>query len=171
MAKTAVALYDTKQEAQQVQEELTHSGFERNSIQILEDNDSNSQTTLTNAGLPQRDAHAYVEGIRRGGSLVVLTTSDDRIGIAVDIMDRHHSINIQERVERWRSEGWGEDPDTEESMSGRQLNATGRQSSLGAHQDDEQTEALIPVVDKEYVNGERRPINRAARKEDFNPLE
>ena len=62
MAKTAVALYDSKNEAQQVKDELTNAGFSRSSIRMMDSSDSDGTDTLTNAGLPQHDAEAYVEG-------------------------------------------------------------------------------------------------------------
>lgn len=194
MAKTAVALYDTNNEAKQVVEELTSAGFSRSSARIINEHDSDSRDTLTNAGLPRNDAEAYVEGIRRGGHLVMITTDDSRIDVAVDIMDRNNSVNIQERAELWRGEGWSGISETQAGTTGRQGRAGGRQ---GRVQEEEET---IPVVEEElrvgkrqveqggvrvrshveekpveetvnlheeHVNVERRPVNRAARPEDL----
>lgn len=154
MAKTAVALYDTENEAQQVVNELTNVGFNRSSIRLIDDNDSDTITTLTSAGLPRSDADAYVEGIRRGGNLVMLTTEDDKIDTAVDIMDRYNSVNIQERAEMWRGEGWDMQSDLDEVNSGRQATLTGYQGRSGALHDQE--EATIPVVEEEMRVGKRQ---------------
>jgi len=156
MAKTAVALYETENEAQQVVNELTNVGFSRSSIRMIDDNDSDTVTTLTNAGLPHSDADAYFEGIRRGGHLVMITTEDDEIDTAVDIMDRYNSVNIQERAEMWRGEGWSMQSDMDTS-SGRQATMSGRQGRSGAAlHDHDQEEATIPVVEEELRVGKRQ---------------
>lgn len=120
MAKTAVALYDTVNEAQQVVNELTDVGFSASNMQMLSDNTNNVVTTLTSAGLPPSDANAYAEGIRRGGHVVMITTEDDQIDTAVDIMDRYNSINIQERTAMWRREHGDMQSDLDEADSDRQ---------------------------------------------------
>lgn len=155
MAKTAVALYDTENEAQQVISELTNVGFSRSNMRRLDDNDSDSISTLTSAGLPRSDADAYFEGMRRGGHLVMITTDDDEIDTAVDIMDRYNSVNIQERAEMWRGEGWSADSELD-STSGRQAVMSGRQGRSGTRHDQEQDEATIPVVEEELRVGKRQ---------------
>lgn len=157
MAKTAVALYDTKNEAQQVVNELTNVGFSRSSIHTIDDQESNTVRTLTSAGLPKSDANAYVEGIRRGGHLVMITTEDDEIDTAVDIMDRYNSVNIQERAEMWRGEGWDMQSDTEAMSSGRQAKMIGRQGRTDAAlHDQHQEEATIPVIEEKLRVGKRQ---------------
>lgn len=59
---------------------------------------------LVKSGVPEDEAPYYAEGIRRGGTLVSVQTSDTLR--AQDIMNRHGSINIHERVELWRQAGW-----------------------------------------------------------------
>lgn len=156
MAKTAVALYDTENEAQQVVNELSDIGFSRSSMRMMDDNDSDVITTLTNAGLPHSDASAYFEGMRRGGHLVMITTEDDEIDRAVDIMDRYNSVNIQERAEMWRSEGWNTQSDWDANNSGRQATLSGTQGRSGALHEHGQEEATIPVVEEKLRVGKRQ---------------
>ena len=59
---------------------------------------------LIKTGVPEDETPYYAEGIRRGGTLVSIQTSDTLR--AEDIMNRHGAINIHERVSRWRQEGW-----------------------------------------------------------------
>lgn len=154
MAKTAVALYDSKNEAQQVRDELTNAGFSRSSIRMMDSGDSDAVDTLTNAGLPRSDADAYVEGLRRGGHLVMITTDDDQIDLVVDIMDRYNSINIQERSETWRSEGWGSQSSMQDTI-GRESAMSGNQGRTGASHSD-QDQIAIPVVEEELQVGKRQ---------------
>jgi hypothetical protein len=61
---------------------------------------------LTAAGVPEEQAHAYAEGVRRGGTLVAVTT-DAILGSAVyDLMQRHGVVDIDVRRATWRRSGW-----------------------------------------------------------------
>ena len=69
---------------------------------------------LVDMGVPEEEAGYYAEGVRRGGTLVSLTVSDHMTDRAIDIMDNHNPVDIEERVAGWQSSGWtGFDPDTE----------------------------------------------------------
>lgn len=59
---------------------------------------------LVKTGVPVDDAPYYAEGIRRGGTLVSIDTADT--SRAQDILHRFGSINIHERVDVWRQQGW-----------------------------------------------------------------
>jgi hypothetical protein len=61
---------------------------------------------LANAGVPAEDAEYYTEGVRRGGHLVVVSTTDDRSIMAQEILNRHSPVNVRERSELWQQEGW-----------------------------------------------------------------
>jgi hypothetical protein len=69
---------------------------------------------LANAGVPEEEAGYYAEGVRRGGHLVVVTTSDDRYATAQDILQRHNPASMKDRADTWRREGWtGFDPNAQ----------------------------------------------------------
>jgi len=61
---------------------------------------------LVGAGIPEEDAHVYAEGIRRGGTLVSARVDDSLVDSAVDIMDRHNVVDIDERRTEWQAGGW-----------------------------------------------------------------
>jgi hypothetical protein len=61
---------------------------------------------LANAGIPEEDANQYAEGVRRGGHLVVVTSSDDKIDSAQAILYRHNPVSMKDRADSWRKEGW-----------------------------------------------------------------
>jgi hypothetical protein len=60
---------------------------------------------LMDVGIPEESAHHYAEGVRRGGSLVTLKTTDQRAEQAAKILNRYDPINIKERADEWREEG------------------------------------------------------------------
>lgn len=61
---------------------------------------------LVDMGVPEETAHVYAEGIRRGGTLVTIQTTDEMARAAVDIMNRHNPVDIKQRVTEWRQSGW-----------------------------------------------------------------
>ena len=61
---------------------------------------------LTSNGISEADAHAFSEGVRRGGTLVVLTVPADDVEKVTAALHRHNPINLDRTVERWRSKGW-----------------------------------------------------------------
>lgn len=61
---------------------------------------------LTGAGINEADAHTYTEGVRRGGTLVTVRTDEARAIAAMDILEEHGSIDVNERAQSWRLEGW-----------------------------------------------------------------
>lgn len=67
---------------------------------------------LVDAGVPEEEANVYAEGVRRGGTLVKVTTSEDRVDEANRLLDRFNPIDINQRATTWRSENWNRfDPD------------------------------------------------------------
>src|ERR687884_320098 len=124
MAKTLVALYDTVTDAERVVQELMADGFARSDIHLaLNDTQSRATqrstvegdaayagatllATLTDLGVPADEAHAYAEGVRRGGALVVVESGDDQAERGMAILQRLHPVNMHERTAQWRQAGW-----------------------------------------------------------------
>lgn len=61
---------------------------------------------LTDAGVSHEDAHAYAEGVNRGGTLVTVRAEESEARQAADILDREGSIDLDERQSEWRTGGW-----------------------------------------------------------------
>jgi hypothetical protein len=61
---------------------------------------------LVGAGIPEEDASFYAEGVRRGGTLVLVKTSDDMANRAYDIMQLAGAVDVDKRGAEWRAGGW-----------------------------------------------------------------
>lgn len=61
---------------------------------------------LTDAGVPERDAHVYAEGVRRGGTLVTARVEDSRSSAAQAVLDRSKAVNLPARGDAYRASGW-----------------------------------------------------------------
>ena len=61
---------------------------------------------LTGAGVPERDANFYAEGVRRGGTLVTARVDDARASIAREILQRYKAVDPSLRGAAYRESGW-----------------------------------------------------------------
>jgi hypothetical protein len=62
--------------------------------------------SLTGAGVPERDAQFYAEGVRRGGTLVTARVDDTRAPTAREILQRYKSVDPAVRGAAYRAGGW-----------------------------------------------------------------
>jgi hypothetical protein len=62
--------------------------------------------SLIDMGIDEEDAGIYAEGVRRGSTLVSITTHDEWVERAEDIMNRYEPIDIDQRSTLWREGGW-----------------------------------------------------------------
>jgi hypothetical protein len=58
--------------------------------------------SLTGAGVSERDAHFYAEGVRRGGTLVTARVDDDRASTAREILQRYKAVDPAARGAAYR---------------------------------------------------------------------
>lgn len=52
------------------------------------------------------DRETYAEGVRRGGTLLTAHVDDAYIDRAVSLLEQHGAVDLDEREETWRGEGW-----------------------------------------------------------------
>lgn len=89
--------------AREVAKALADAGFEREDIA----GDDGFIAGLYDCGVPLHEAHAYAEGVRRGGA-VVAVAADDEVGAnqAAVIMSRNGALDIDKCAEGWKRQGW-----------------------------------------------------------------
>lgn len=54
----------------------------------------------------EHDFGTYAEGVRRGGALLVVETSDEKAEAIKDVLRRAGAVDLRRRVLRWISAGW-----------------------------------------------------------------
>jgi len=57
-------------------------------------------------GISEDEAEAYAEALKRGGTLVSVRADDEKADEADSIMRHHGPIDLEERVETYRGDGW-----------------------------------------------------------------
>jgi len=127
---------------------------------------------LTEMGIPEQHAHYYAEGVRRGGVLVAVVTTDEMADRAVSILSHHNPVDLSKRVEEWRKSGWTRfephEADRAPAVPGvaetRREAEMARSAEAGRHAraGDRSTTTAIPVVEEEVQVG-KRAVEREVR--------
>jgi uncharacterized protein (TIGR02271 family) len=109
---------------------------------------------LVDMGIPEEQAQFYSEGVRRGGTLVVVEAEDQEVDRVRDVMNRFNPVDIEERTSQWRSSGWtGFDPNAQ-PYKREQMKQDRSQTQTRTLKDNE--EARLPVVEEELRIGKRQ---------------
>lgn len=151
MENTVIGVYDSYAQAENARNELLSSGFAESDVHLNPEGgasegarDEHSGSAIGNffrslfgrEGEPGQN-DMYSEAVRRGSCvLAVDAQSEEQRERAVEVMNRHDPVDIDERAAHWRSQGWS---GYEESVprltdaeieSDRQLTTQGRDMSL-----------------------------------------
>jgi uncharacterized protein (TIGR02271 family) len=62
--------------------------------------------SLVDMGVTDEDAGYYAEGVRRGGTLVVVQSEDNNSREIMEIMRDHSPMDVRTMAEEWRQSGW-----------------------------------------------------------------
>jgi len=108
---------------------------------------------LKEAGVPEHHAEYYAEGIRRGGVLVTVRTTEALADEAADILDDAGAKDVEEKSREWQSSGWN----PKHTFYTDRDNITG-----GARIKDVKGERKMDVVQEEIDIGKRQ-VNRGVR--------
>ncbi len=119
---TLTAFFDRRADAQTAMDRLRANGVPESSIRLTEGAGESTTTTTTTSSsgenkgffeslgdffFPEEDRYAYAEGLSRGGYLLTVSgLSADQQETALDILDDEGAVDIDEREQSWRSEGW-----------------------------------------------------------------
>jgi hypothetical protein len=61
---------------------------------------------LMSLGVPEQRAHYYAEGVRQGGTLLMVKIPDYRATEAIAIINRYKPVDLNKRAREWRQAGW-----------------------------------------------------------------
>ena len=118
MSKTVTCLYQDQQKASEIVSLLEQAGISRGGINVYSNASDNLISDLENVGVPRSDAHAYAEGVRRGGSVVAVECDEGELNRVIDILDDDGVLDLDEQRTAWNSEGWqGHDAATSGGMT------------------------------------------------------
>ena len=159
MTRTITALFEDRRDAEAAADRLRAVGLGVDDVHIHDKTSKGHRddaystarepglwASIKNAFLPDEDRHTYEEGVRRGGYLLTADVDEARADEAVRVLEESNSIDIDERSQQWRAQGWDYQP----------------QSVRGAA-DLDRTSDVIPVVEEELVVGKREVARGGVR--------
>lgn len=170
MSRTVTAMFDSRSQAEAARERLTQSRIDADDVRIVDQSTSSSSSSsgtdsgegqglwsaIKSAFIPPEDSHAYEEGMRRGGYLLCARVDEDCADEAIRILDESDSVDLEERENSWRSEGWSPYHSTGGS-SGFQQDRQSQQADRTV------AEEHIPIVEEELRVGKREVERGGAR--------
>lgn len=119
MAKHSVtAIFDDRKQAELAVAKLRELGIPTSDVTLLpsadrvgtatagERDDKGFWASLEDLFGGSDDRDTYAEGLRRGGTMVSVRAEDAQLDRVVDVLERHGSIDLDEREATWRREGW-----------------------------------------------------------------
>jgi uncharacterized protein (TIGR02271 family) len=175
--RTVTAFFDSRTDAEEAISRLHAAGIPRDSVRLTPSHEGTAGAAGTqsfpeaSAGLwdslrdlflPDEDRHTYAEGLRRGGILVSVSASDADYERVIDILDDEGTIDIDERAESWRSEGWSASSTASgttgaaSSMSGMTAGSGTAMNSSSERVSDR--DEVIPVAE-EHLNVGKRDVS------------
>lgn len=199
--RTLTAMFDSRSEAEAARDRLATAGISNDDVTILDQgsiagevgHDAQPSRGLWEdfKSLFRDDEDSYAEGLRRGGYLLTARVDDAQVDRAIDILDDEGTVDLDQRAESWRSEGWtggsaagvaglglGADRDldnrSDDLVAGRGTDrdellgdrGTSRDNLLGdrdTDRSDRDDETRIPVVAEELRVGKREVARGGVR--------
>ncbi len=156
MAKQVVGLFETLALAQRVVRDLRDVGFTRSEMAIRDAGASRAEweqvtTALMDAGMPDQDLREYKDGLRSGGIVVMVQTSEVTAPVAYEIMLRYVQEAEGPAFEREVGGALRSQPD----LAMEQPRTMAAQSPAELRRLDAGDEAVLPVVAEELAVGKR----------------
>jgi Domain of unknown function (DUF2382) len=161
------AFFDSRSDAEEAMSRLDAAGIPRDSVRLVPGNERDTARdaagspdslslrdasvdfwdSLRDLFLPDEDRNAYAEGLRRGGYLVSVGATDADYERVLDILDDEGTIDIDERAESWRAEGWTGSVTADADLGATSTDTVSDRASCG--------EEVIPVAEEKLNVGKR----------------
>lgn len=113
--RLVTAYFEDRSEASHAVDRLVGLGIPQANVRLAGGETATTTTKTEEKGfwaslgdlfLPDEDRDTYAEGLRRGGYVVSARVDSAYYEQALDILDDEGTVDIAEREETWRSEGW-----------------------------------------------------------------
>lgn len=119
MAMRAItAMFDSEADANNARQQLMDRGLDESQTRVLSQPPTDATRSDESTGrrglfssikdLFQGHEHGaeYEEGVRRGGAVLIAVVDEEDIDEAIVIIDAAQPVDLNERAEQWRAEGW-----------------------------------------------------------------
>jgi len=167
-SRTLTAFFDNQADAEEAIARLKDLGIVDTSIRLVGGDeyrnadrsyDKGFWESISDFFFPEDDRALYAEGLRRGGYLVTVNNlRSDLYDEALDILDDEGSIDMDERQDTWRSEGWSGNSAATDFMP---VPGDSDMTSLGS--DSSATSRGMPEESSRMRNNDSRMLNDDSR--------
>jgi uncharacterized protein (TIGR02271 family) len=167
MKRVLIGVFDSRSQAETACQELRESGVPEDQIAVRGRTPEEANAAVPSAS--GEDDHpgffarlfgwtddqtspspVYTEAIRRGSCVVVVDgISDDQVDETVRVLEQNGAVDIDERADNWRAEGWASAP------SSSQRAPTQMQAKSEPHTQMGGGSTRIPVVEEQLQVGKR----------------
>jgi hypothetical protein len=152
MSQTVIGVFDQRDEARRTEQDLIQAGFRPQDIHTIAQGPEYTKEEGFWDSLKRifTGGESYSEAARRGGTVLAVDTTDERVQRAVDIMQKHSPIDIDQRAAQW-------------GTSGAQASTTLKQpATQPSRQNVQEERQVIPVVQEQLHVGKQREERRGA---------
>ncbi len=115
--RVVTALFDTRAAAEKAKVDVVAAGVPAHDVTItggaatgttgkVASGGTGFWDSLKNIFAPEEDKYVYEEGLKRGGVLLTVHTSEANYDRILHIVDAEGAVDMSERESQWRSEGW-----------------------------------------------------------------
>lgn len=122
MDRTLSALYDHRDDALSAVDDLVAAGISRDEISLVSGSEPGETASagstygtereqpgfwqsLANLFSTEEDRRLHEEGISRGGATLIANVDEAHVDRAVEIMESHHAVDLDERARAWQTQG------------------------------------------------------------------
>lgn len=162
MSRTITAMFESRSEAEAAREQLrTDLGAD---ARIIDKSSSGSAdetgesrgfwADLKDMFVADDDRSTYEEGVNRGNFLLCAKVPEEQADRACSLLEQGNSIDIQQREQEWRSEGWSGNRNRQDSFG-----STDSPRNEGKIIEEQR----IPVVEEQLRVGKREEQRGGAR--------
>jgi uncharacterized protein (TIGR02271 family) len=116
---TITAIFDSYRQAQDARDRLVSLGLAEGDVRVVSQGASDGTTTTDHPDghkgiwesikdffIADEDRETYTEGLRRGAFLLTARVDDRNLNEARSSLESSGAIDLDQRVEEWRSSGW-----------------------------------------------------------------
>lgn len=174
--RTITAIFDSPSDAQEAQARLLSLGLPEDDVRLVSNGATDARAdqhkgfweSIKDFFVADADRATYSEGLRRGGCLLTARVDEAHADEAIAILESTKAVDLEEREQQWRSEGWtGAEYETggaqysqaPELNEGAERSRASRSSDAQYSQGADAEEEAIPIV-RERLRVGKRDVNR-----------
>jgi Domain of unknown function (DUF2382) len=113
--RTITAMFDSADAANLARQRLLELGLSSGDVQVIREDAGDERAAADHKGMWESikdfftgdgDRATYEEGMRRGGQLLTARVQDEDADEVLAVLDKSDAVNLNQRAQEWRSEGW-----------------------------------------------------------------